>query len=701
MTSPPESRRSPLALEVTVFGLGYLAATEFGRKLYFAPESVAPFWPAAGVLIAGLLLSRTAHWPLLIAATALAQPALDIVWHGEPILPAILYWGSNALEGVAVAAALRHVWLRELDLSRPTHVVVWSLAAAVLALTAMLGAAVFCDQNPGADFGRVWQQWWLGNALGMILVGSAILVWGQAPPRPTAARAARRGLEWFLLLAGTVIASRFVFRKESDIGSSVLDLPTIVFPFLLWGALRLGPRGAATTALLITLSAVWNSVNVRGPFATGAVALDDTVLWMQASMAIGSISGLLLAAITAQRDRNVDALRTSEARYRTLVEHAQEAIVVLQSPSVRFVDCNENAERLFGRARDELLAAEPASFLPEAQPDGRRSVDLARDAILEALGGGEPAFEMMLADRGGRVFPAEVRLVRLPAQERNLVRGSIVDITRRKEDEAAAERQREELAHADKLISLGTLVASVAHEIDNPNQLLLLNLPVLEAAWEDARRVLDEKSAEQPDLKVAGAEWKRMRDEVEGLLRDVRSGADRVRSYVSELRAFSRAGDGHGAAPFDVDDCVRTALSLLRKRIDKATSRLAVALAGDLPPVLGRKNRLEQVVVNLVLNACQALTDRAQEVGVSTYAGEGDRVVIEVRDAGRGIAPDDLERIARPFFTTKQEGTGLGLSVAQRIVEEMGGRLEFESEVGAGTCARVSLPAHREAAVSE
>jgi len=140
---------------------------------------------------------------------------------------------------------------------------------------------------------------------------------------------------------------------------------------------------------------------------------------------------------------------------------------------------------------------------------------------------------------------------------------------------------------------------------------------------------------------------------------------------------------------------VRSALTLLANPIKKATRRFSVAYQEELPRVRGNLRRLEQVVINLILNACQSLggPDRAVRVETTHDAEEG-RAVVTVRDEGGGIPESALARITDPFFTTKREtgGAGLGLAVAARIAEEHGARLSFESEVGRGTTARLSLP---------
>ena len=273
------------------------------------------------------------------------------------------------------------------------------------------------------------------------------------------------------------------------------------------------------------------------------------------------------------------------------------------------------------------------------------------------------------------------------------VYGVIQDVTDQRRAEQAAQREREALTRADKMISLGVLVAGVAHEINNPNHYITLNAPLLRDAWRDAAVVLEEHATAEPSWKVANLPWDEMRQEVPAIIDEIALGADRIAAVVAELRRFGRDHDPGFRKLLFINDVVTGSMRLLASHIKKATADFSLDLAPDLPPVLGNAQRLQQVVVNLVLNACQSLPTTGCAIQIATLRTE-DRILLRITDQGSGIPAAILDKITDPFFTTKRAagGTGLGLAVSDRIVKEHDGELTFDSRLGEGTRVTVSLP---------
>ena len=183
------------------------------------------------------------------------------------------------------------------------------------------------------------------------------------------------------------------------------------------------------------------------------------------------------------------------------------------------------------------------------------------------------------------------------------------------------------------------------------------------------------------------------------MLEEMQEGALRIKRIVNDLKDFARREDGAGKVLLDVGDASRKAVRLVEATIRKCTDNFTARYEADLPLVWGNPQRIEQVVVNLVLNACQALSDRSRAIEITTRGdAAAGTVILCVRDEGTGIVPEHLPHLTDPFFTTKREtgGTGLGLSVSAGILKEHGGGLTFESEPGRGTTVCLVLPAARE-----
>lgn len=269
------------------------------------------------------------------------------------------------------------------------------------------------------------------------------------------------------------------------------------------------------------------------------------------------------------------------------------------------------------------------------------------------------------------------------------------DITARKQAQAESERRQKQLIQADKMVALGNLVSGVAHEVSNPNNALILSATALRRMWSDLAPVLDEFAEAQGDFDVGARSYSEVRQEIPDMVEVINRAAERIKALVDDLKAYARKGSETLQETVDVNRVLDAAVNLMAPLIRKATQQFTVQKGSALPTIAGNAQQLEQVVINLLSNACQALPDRQHGITASTaLAADTGDILIEVRDEGRGIRPEDLERITDPFFTTRQDdgGTGLGLSISKTIVDTHGGQLLFASDVGKGTVATIRLP---------
>ena len=257
------------------------------------------------------------------------------------------------------------------------------------------------------------------------------------------------------------------------------------------------------------------------------------------------------------------------------------------------------------------------------------------------------------------------------------------------------ETRQKQLLQTDKMASLGFLVAGIAHELNNPNGLILLNIPLLVAAYKEMHPILETHFKEHGDFNMAGLPYSRMREEIPMILEETNDAARHIRTIVDDLRDFSRqSADKMEVA--DINTIATQATRLVRTSMEKATDHFHVELATGLPQVLATPQRIEQVMVNLLLNACQSLTSPTASIRLqSGHDPKTGTVFLRVTDEGVGIPPDQIPHLTDPFFTTKRAtgGTGLGLSVSASIVRNHQGHLTFTSQPGQGTTATLSLPA--------
>ncbi len=270
-----------------------------------------------------------------------------------------------------------------------------------------------------------------------------------------------------------------------------------------------------------------------------------------------------------------------------------------------------------------------------------------------------------------------------------------------KERISAMERsnlRERQLLQADKMTSLGILVAGVAHEINNPATSLMLNAPNLKKAWKAFTPVLENCFAGKKEALVCNMPYSDLSHRIDLMLTSIEDSAARIKRIITDLKDFSRPAGADMDTELDVNLVVKKSLDLTHSILKKATNHLSIDYEEGLPKILGHPQKLQQVMINLLVNASQALENPDQSIHVKTSKTRDDHfVVIEVIDTGPGVSPENLKKMKEPFFTTKRDdgGTGLGLSISEKIVYDHNGMMEFVSEFGKGLTAKILLPLTR------
>ena len=433
--------------------------------------------------------------------------------------------------------------------------------------------------------------------------------------------------------------------------------------------------------------------DVRGQISAITRHISMICLGITAVMVLLSFYIVWQGSLTENKRRRMEtSLRESEAKYRLLAETAREIIITFDS-NFRITYANQawmqaaanDSQPIVGRSILDIIA-------PGAQAPFKAKVDQAAQGQTEDYFL-ETAFRM---GGHGAAVPIEATLAMMQAPDgNNSYLLAARDVSEKIKAAESARRQREQLFQTAKLASLGTLVSGVAHEINNPISTVMLNVQMLQKFWQIADPVLSQHHEKVSRLSVGGLDYDDFSRRMPQLMSYTLEGVERVKRIVGDLKEFSGQKPGDISDAVDLNDIVEKAVGLVSSLIKKATSDFQAHYEPGLPPFRGNGHRIEQVVINLLVNACQAMEDKHKPLRIATgYDEKTKSLFIEVKDTGIGMPREVLQRITDPFFTTKRDagGTGLGLSISDTIMRDHGGRLEFETAPGLGTTATAWIP---------
>ena len=368
--------------------------------------------------------------------------------------------------------------------------------------------------------------------------------------------------------------------------------------------------------------------------------------------------------------------RQAEERFRLLVESMPTAVLLVDDHGV-IAFGNKQAESMFGYTREELVGMRVDRLMPQRHQDGQagmRGLFADGAAAMLAMRAGSD----LVAERcGGGAIMVEVGLTPVQMGQEHFTIASITDISERKRMEREAALHREELAHLSRVASLSALSSSLAHELNQPLTAILSNAQA--GARFLARR--------PPDV-----------DEIAISFTNVVDNAKRAGDVIRKLRSMLR-NDATEFVRIQVDDVVREVLGILRSDLVDRRVETVLELATDLPPVRGDRVQLQQVLLNLMMNASDAMGSvaHARLLTVRTLLAEDGEVEVQVADNGPGIPEPDLERVFAPFVTGKKGGMGLGLSVCSMLVQAHAGTLWATNNSGGGATMHFRLPPHPQA----
>jgi signal transduction histidine kinase len=245
------------------------------------------------------------------------------------------------------------------------------------------------------------------------------------------------------------------------------------------------------------------------------------------------------------------------------------------------------------------------------------------------------------------------------------------------------------------MTAMGMMLATLAHEVNNPNNTIMFNLRRFTRTWNDILPILDEFFEQRGDFKLGGLAFSRVRTLFPELLAGTMESSEIIKAIIENLKHFVRQSTDAMDFNIEVNDVIKRAVFLMESQVTEGMGRLEVLLGEELPKIKGNPQKLIQVMVNLISNALEALDEADQMVTVhSGVEVGGENIFIKVKDEGKGMTAEECRQAEEAFFTTRHKsgGTGLGLTITRSLVDDHGGDLKIDSKPGQGTTVSVRLP---------
>jgi PAS domain S-box-containing protein len=658
------------ALWILASGACYYLATRTAWVLTFPDSKVALFFPPHAVLVSILLLVPTRHWWAYTLAAAGSHYFATQQVHWPPLY-ALQCEAFDAVKYVLTAAAVR--MFMGLPFNRITlrEAIGFVLIAVVIVPfgTAFWGAAFTVSNHFGTDYWVEWRNLGISNGVTAIVLVPAILIGVHQLSTKGFKAAPGRTLEACFIAVGILAVGYLAFDRSAagpDTSPALLYAPV---PLLIWAALRVGLGGVSASMLGITILAIWGTMQGRGPFLEQTPAENATALQLFLLMVATPL--VLLAVAIDEERRTKEALRVSEERTSLAVESAQLALWDWDVANDR-VWMTDEGRKFFGFAPGEPIRfSDLATLGGRVHPDDRAARAKAIQHALETLGSIESEYRVILPDGSVRWIAARGRAIPAVNDVPLRILGVSMDITRQKQADTDAQLQREELAHLSRVTTVSALSGSLAHELGQPLTSILMHADA-------GQRYM---SRDAPDLV-----------EIRAIFADIVGAGRRAREIIERLRTMLRRGEV-AIQPVSVNESLEELLRLIRGDLIARGVSVTNLATGDLPPAMTDRVQLQQVLLNLIVNACDAMASNPSEdrkLTLTTVVTQNE-MRIGVLDCGVGL-PDDVETLFQPFHSTKVGGLGMGLSICRTLVTSLGGKLWAERRAERGAAFYVALP---------
>ncbi len=647
----------------------------------FSHSGFSPIWLPLGFGIAIVLMKgRSLVWGIGVGAM-LAHATVFI----RADLPAERLWMLaaslgfvNALQVMSAVVILKRFLKKPYPLFKVSDVFVLALAACVSAfIGAVLGTWVSCVYRvaPFNFFDSVLFNWWWADFAGILIVAPIVWIIGKTVFKIGSQRKMMEGAGWLIAL---IAISWFVFGGQMLISRMNLSSTFLLFPLVVWFTYRLGHWAAMVSVAIVAMSSVWGTANGYGPFVSED--LDISMMLLRFFNAVVALTALTLAAALYERQQAQLELDRTHQRFKVLIENSFDAVILLSHEGLILYASN-SVERLIGYSPQENIGR---SIFELVYPDDRPRIEQEFGRILNQPGEIIQA-QCRLMLKGGSVRWFEgsgQNLLNDPTMQSIVV--NFRDITERKMveellkmDKDALQRLVEErsealaqtqdaLKQANRLADIGTLAATVAHELRNP-------LGVIQIAVHNLKRKHKQLVEDQHVHHIETKVWE---------------GNQIIDNLLSYSRIKMPSFEMVNAVAI-LDECVVNAKNRFS---DKVIDVVCSYGANDFPDIEADPNQLREIFTNVLNNAFQAVSGLlVGQVHVDVLR-EGSACQFVIRDNGCGIAPADIAKVFNPFFTRKAKGTGLGLSICSEIINLHHGHINISSQEASGTTVVIALP---------
>jgi signal transduction histidine kinase len=655
-TTPAVTGTWSLGRGLLVFAPIILLSSAFSSLLQYPEIGAAVLFPPYAVLVAALLVAPRRDWVWYILGAVVAHAATH--WPAWSLSWVLLANVANVARALTAAVALRWLFAGGPPQLNGFGALVRFVTIAVVlapAVGATIGAANVVLHGASPSFGKPWIAWFLSNALtGLTLLPAFAYALSRAAAKPRRPLTRARRIEATILAASLAVTCGIAFFLPAT-HSWHAALPLYApLPVLIWAAWRFGAGGASAALSITALAAIVGTDRGTGPFIAWR---DADVLAMQFFVLLTALPVLCVAAVASARH---DAVQLYRALLTSLADH----VAILDARGV-VLEVNDAWRRFAGRPGSSRFHRVVAGDDYEATcrasaASGNGTAARTLEGLATVLSRETRRFEMEYdCDVEGH---RERYSILVEALERS-DGGAVVtrtDVTARRQQQVEIEEQRREVSHLARVSVLGQLSGALAHELNQPLSSISNNA-------EAALLLLDRRPG---DL-----------DEIRAILRDIVDDDQRAAQVIRRLSALLKRGETR-LAPMNVGELVMEVLALAHGELLARRVSAETDVAPRLPAVLGDRVQLQQVLLNLILNACEAMSaiaanDRRLVIKVS--AETTGHVHVAIRDSGPGIPVKLIDRLFEPFVTTKDQGLGLGLSISRTIVAAHGGRLWAEN----------------------